>query len=98
MSDSQVGARPRRGIRNHLFVINSILHSVKKKEGNPIDIEMIDIRKCFVSLWLEDCINHLYEAGIQDDKLSLIYEGNTKNEVAIQTPVGLQIEFHCQAY
>ena len=28
----------------------------------------------------------MYETGIQDDKLALIYEGNSKNKVAIQTP------------
>ena len=86
MSDSQVGARPKRGIRDHLFVIYSIIHSVKKKEGKPIDIEMIDIKKCFDSLWLEECINQLYETGIQNDKLALIYEGNSENQVAILTP------------
>ena len=47
MSDSQVGARSNRGIRDHLFVLYSIMHSIKKKEGKPIDIQLIDIRKCF---------------------------------------------------
>ena len=89
MSDSQIGARPKRGIRDHLFVIYSIIHSVKRKEGNPIDIQMIDIRKCFDTLWLEECINNLFEAGIQDDILAMIFEGNSKNEVAVQTPVGI---------
>ena len=94
MSDSQVGARPKRGIRDHLFVLYSIIRSVKRKEGKPIDIEMIDIRKCFDSLWLEDCINKMYETGIQNDKLALIYEGNSKNQVAIKTPgAGLTNKF-----
>ena len=40
-------------------------------------------------LWLEECINDLYDAGIQDDKLALIYEANKKNQVAIKTPFGI---------
>ena len=26
--------------------------------------------KCFDSLWLEDCLNDLYEAGVDNDKLA----------------------------
>ena len=40
-------------------------------------------------LWLEECINDLYDAGIQDAKLGLIYEANKKNQVAIKTPFGI---------
>ena len=50
----------------------------------PIDLQMYDLTKCFDGLWLEECCNHLFEAGVSDDKLALIYEGNSVNEVAIQ--------------
>ena len=47
-----------------------------------------DIEKCFDSLWLEDCINSLWENEIRDDMLSLIYLMNTKVQVTIRTPEG----------
>jgi hypothetical protein len=34
-------------------------------------------------------MNDLYEAGVDDDISSLVYEANRENFVAIQTPNGL---------
>ena len=89
MSDSQVGARTKFNIRNHLFVMYSVINSVKNKECAPIDIHLYDLWKCFDTLWLEECCNDLYEAGVIDDKLALIYEGNSTNNVAVKTPAGM---------
>ena len=89
MSDSQVGGRLEYSIRNHLFVIYSVLNSVIQKESPAVDIHMYDLCKCFDGLWLEECCNNLYEAGVQDDKLAMIYEGNKRNNVAVRTPGGL---------
>ena len=89
MSDSQVGGRVEYSIRNHLFVVYSIINSVINKESPPVDIHLYDLRKCFDGLWLEECCNNLYEAGITDDKLALIFEGNRTNKVAVKTPGGL---------
>ena len=38
MSDSQVGCRKNKGIRNHLFLVHSIVNHAKQ---NDIDIDMI---------------------------------------------------------
>ena len=89
MSDSQVGARNDYSIRNHLFLIYSCLNSAVKNESPPIDIHMYDLTKCFDGLWLEECCNNLYEAGVDDDKLAMVYEGNCVNQVAVRTPGGL---------
>ena len=35
-------------------------------------------------MWLDKCINDLFEAGIDDDFLALIYEANKKNQGAIK--------------
>lgn len=89
LSDSQVGpwgARPNKSIRNHLFVIYSILNSVIVKESVPIGVTVYAIKKCFDTLWLKECCNDLFESGIQDDKLNLLYEGNKVNNVAIKFP------------
>ena len=47
-----------------------------------------DIEKFFDSLWLEDCINSLWENGVKDDTLSLIYYLNEKANVVVKTPFG----------
>ena len=78
ISDSQVGGRQEYSIRNHLFVIYSIINSVINKETPAIDIHMYDLSKCFDGLWLEECCNNLYEAGITNDKSS-----------CSQTPAGM---------
>ena len=40
-------------------------------------------------MWLEECINDLYDCGVQNPNLVLIYEANKKNKVAVMTPSGL---------
>ena len=40
-------------------------------------------------MWLEETINDLWEAGINDNNLSLIYKMNEGVQVAIKTPFGL---------
>ena len=88
MSDSQVGTRKDKSIRNHIFVVNSIINAVNQKEVNPIDLQVYDCAKACDSLWLAECIKDLYESGVMDDKLAMIYYGNRKNNVSIKTPLG----------
>ena len=45
-----------------------------------------DIEKCFDSLWSDDCINSLWDNGVKDDTLSLIYNLNVKANITIKTP------------
>ena len=47
-----------------------------------------DLYKCFDKLSLKECCNDLYEAGITDDRLNMIYEGSKTNRVALNTPIG----------
>jgi hypothetical protein len=54
-----------------------------------IDIAIYDVDKCFDSLWLEECINDIYDAGLQNDKLNLLYNMNQNAFVAIKTPYGI---------
>ena len=56
MSDSQVGSRKQKSIRNHIFVLNTIRNAAVQKEIPPIDIEIYDCAKCFDSLWFCECM------------------------------------------
>ena len=89
MSDSQVGARKMKNIRNHIWIINGIITDVlSSKSKNPIDIQIFDYKQCFDSLWLQECMNDLYTAGLDDDKFALLYNVNKTVNIAVKTPVG----------
>ena len=89
MSDSQVGARKGKNVRNHIWMVNGIIADVlSSKSKKPVDIQIYDYKQCFDSLWLKECMNDLYSAGMNDDKFALLYNANTKVDIAIKTPVG----------
>ena len=93
MSDSNIGARKNRNIRDHLFVVNGIVNDVVKGNGPPTDLQIYDISKCFDSMWFTKTINDLYDVEFRNDKLSLMSELNKKTNVAVKTPVGLTDRF-----
>ena len=77
-------------VSNHIFVVNSIIHDVlSKKSKDPIDIMILDYKQMFDLECLFQCMNDLYEAGVDDDIFALIYESNRENYVAVKTPNGL---------
>ena len=85
LTDCNIGSRKRRNICDNLVVINAITNSSKKGIDRPCDIRVYDVRKCFETLWLDKCINNLYEAGIQDNMLCLLYYQNKNARIAINT-------------
>ena len=89
LTDSNVGARKGRNIRDNIFVVNAIVNSVIKGKEEPIDAQLFDVEKCFDALWMEECINDLYEAGLDNDKLNLLYIENQNAQVAVKTPKGV---------
>ena len=90
MSDSQVGGRKGKNVRNHIWVLNGVITDVlSTKKNTPIDIQIFDYKQCFDSLWLNECLNDIYESGVTDDKLALLYDINTHVKVAVKTPVGI---------
>ena len=64
MSDSNIGARKNRNIRNLLFILNGFINEAIQSKKMCIDIQILDYRQCFDSMWLDECINDLYEAGL----------------------------------
>ena len=90
MSDSQIGGRKRKNIRTHIWVINGIITDVlSTKKKNPVDILIFDYKQCFDSLWLQECLNDMFSAGLNDDKFKLLYNINAQVKMAVKTPVGM---------
>ena len=92
MSDSNVGARRKRNIKDHLLVIYGIINSVIRGGEECIDIQIYDIEKAFDAMWLEDSLNDVYDTLPEDkrnDELSLLYESNKVNMVAVKTAAGM---------
>ena len=92
MSNSNIGARKNRNIRDHLLVINSILHDLKGDKDVNIDIETYDIKKCFDKMWSSETSNDLFDAGLDDDKVVLVANSNESCDVAIKTSWGSTTE------
>ena len=46
------------------------------------------MEKCFDALWVQECINTLYENGLQNDKVVLLYEETKHAKIAIKTSLG----------
>ena len=89
MSDSQVGGRKVKNVRNHVWVVNGIISEVlSSKKKPPVDIQIFDYKQCFDSLWMEECLSDLYKSGVRDDKLALLYNINKHVKIAVKTPVG----------
>ena len=70
LTDGNVGARKLRSVRDNIFVIGAITNSVVCGKSAPIQVQVMDAFKCFDKLWLQACVNSLYEAGIDNDILN----------------------------
>ena len=89
LTDCNVGARRNRNIRDNIFVINAIMNSVVNGNEKPVDLELYDIETCYDALWLKETINSLYEAGIRNDKLCLLYKENQNANIVVKTSQGM---------
>ena len=87
MSDSNVGARKDRNVRDNLFVAYSVINdALNSKE--EIDVVSYDLAQAFDSLWFRETMNDLWDAKVQDDKFALISKMNEECNVKVKTPIG----------
>ena len=89
LTDCNVGARKNRNIRDNIFVLDAIMNDTVNGSKEPIDIAIYDIEKCFDALWVEECINDMYDTGLKNDKLNLLFLMNQNAQIAIKTPNGM---------
>ena len=89
LTDSNVGARKMRNIRDNIFVMNAVLNSNRKTPKQALDCQVYDVEKCFDALWLHEVVNCLFESGLNNDKLPLLFLENNTARIAIKTQRGV---------
>ena len=92
MSDSNIGARRNRNIKDHLLVLHGVINSVVHGNEECIDLQIYDLEQAFDSLWLEDCLNDIFDTLPEENrnnKIALLYETNQVNLIAVKTAAGL---------
>ena len=92
MSDSNVGGRKKRNVRDNLFIVYGIINYAVK-ENKDIDMNFYDIAQCFDAMWYQETMNDLWDVGVQDDKFALVGEMNRSCQIAVKTPVGITDRF-----
>ena len=92
MSDSNVGARRDRNIRDNLFIVYGIINFAVK-EKLEVELNLYDLEKCFDSMWYKETINDLWDSGVQDEKFAVIAKMNERCKIAVKTPVGITNRF-----
>ena len=87
MSRFQSGGMKGKSVVDNLFITRGLInHAVYSNK--ELWVTFYDIEKCFDSLWLEDCINSLWDLEVKDYMLYLIHLLNTKASLTIKTPMG----------
>ena len=85
-----MGARKLKGCKNNIFLINGIIHEVlKSRKMEPVVLQIYDYAQMFDSIDLEEALSDIYDAGVDDDTLSLLHQANTEVYMAVKTPTGL---------
>ena len=71
------------------IVIALLIKYIVNGNEDSVDIQVYDIEKCFDALWVEECINDLYDAGLDNDKLVLLFLENQNAKIAVKTNGGI---------
>ena len=87
MAKFQTGGMRVKAVTANLFILRSIIDHSKYLE-KELWISFYDIEKCFDSLWPEDCMSSLWNCGVRNDVLYLIYLLNRNADTIVKTPFG----------
>ena len=93
MSDSNVGGRRNMSCINHIFILNGIIHETcSSKKNKPVIIQIYDFKQMFDSMELDEAVADIFDSGVKDDTLALLYNANKNIKVRVKTPSGLGVE------
>ena len=60
-----------------------------RKEAEPIDLQILDLKQCFDALWPDECLSDLFQYGVQDHTKNVLHDGTLNTQLAIRMPVGI---------
>ena len=83
----QVGNQERRNIRDNTLVVHAVINETLRNKSH-VDIQFTDIKQCFDSIWLDEATNDLFDSGMTSRSLNLLYEGNRKTRMCVETHFG----------
>ena len=90
MSDCQMGGRKYKSCKNNIFIVNGLIHeTLKRKSMKPICLQIYDYSQMFDTIDLKQALCDLFDAGVVDDDLKLLFEANKDIMMAVKTPDGL---------
>ena len=92
LSDSNVGGRKNRNIRDNLFIVYGIINNAIQN-NLEVDLNFYDVAKCFDAQWHAETMNDMWNVGVNNDKFSLMSKLNKKCNIAIKTPAGMTERF-----
>jgi hypothetical protein len=75
---------------DNIYIVNGVIHDVmplKKKE--PVFLQIYDYKQMLDAINLEQAASDIYDAGMNDDNLALIYKANSQVKMAVNTPNGI---------
>ena len=87
MGPFQVGNQKGRNIRDNTLVLHAAINEVQANK-TCMDIQFTDIKQCFDSIWLDEATNDLFDSGLNTRNLNLLYEGNRKTRMCVETQFG----------
>ena len=87
MGQFQVGNQKGRNIRDHTLIVHAAIKEAQEEKRN-VDVIFTDIKQCFDSIWLDEATNDLYNSGITSRSLNLLYGGNKKTRMCVETNFG----------
>ena len=95
LSDSNVGGRKKRNIRDNLFIVYGIINNAIQN-NLEVDMNLYDVAKCFDAQWHAETMNDMWNVGVNNDKFALMSKLNEKCNIGIKTPAGMTERFRLE--
>ena len=90
MSECQMGGRRKRGCKNNIFILNGIIHeTMKSRQNNSVVLQYYDYSQMFDSIDLREAIQDMFDSGMDDENLALLYQSNKEIAMAVKTAHGV---------
>ena len=70
------GPATKRNIRDNIYLLGAVTNSVENGKEEPIQVKVMGFENCFDKLWLQATTNALFEAGIKNELLNILYLEN----------------------